>query len=188
MNLIIWLTLTLRIWSSLWLYLLVFNLVNLIIWLYSHFENLVVNMIYSLVLAFEFNHMTYSRFENLIVIMIILICFNLMNLIIWLYSRFENMVVNMILLIGFNLVNLIIWLTLTFRIWSSLWLYSSIFNIVNLIIWLTLSLRIWLSLWLYSFELNLMWRFYSYRDFYHLLGFTRWTSMIGFLLEKISFI
>ena len=89
------------------------------------------------------------------------------------------------LLIGFNLVNLIIWLTLAFRIWLSLWLYSSVFNIVNLIIWLTLVLRIWSSLWFYSFKLNLMWRFYSYQDFYHVIGFTRWTSMTVFSWKNL---
>ena len=129
-NLIIWLTLALRIWSSLWLCSSVFNHAKLIIWL-----TLALRIWSSLWLCSS--------------------VFNYAKLIIWIT-----------LALGiFNHANLIIWLTLALRIWS-LWFYSLVFNHVNLIIWLSLALRNWSSLWLYSSKLNLMWRFYSYRDFY----------------------
>ena len=122
------------------------------------------------------------------------------------YSHFENLVVNIILLIGFNLVNLVILLTLVLRIWLSIWFYSFVltlwihmiysryenlvvimilligFNLVDLIIWLTLIFRIWSSIWFYSLKFNLMWRFYSYWDFHRLLGFTRWLQWRAFFL------
>ena len=155
-NLIIWLTLALRIWSSLWLCSLVFNHVNLIIWL-----TLALIIWSSLWLCSSvFNHaklIIWLTFA-LRIWSSLWLCssvFNHAKLIIWITLALRI----------FNHANLIIWLTLALRIWS-LWFYSSVFNHVNLIIWLSLALRIWSSLWLYSSKLNLMWRFYSYRDFY----------------------
>ena len=124
--------------------------------------------------------MTYSCIENFLSLML----FFSLILTLWVYSHGFTLIMRILsstsfYLLFFNLVSLIIWLTLSLRIWSSLWLYSSLFNLVNLIIWLTLTLRIWSSLWLYSSKLNLMWRFYSYWDFYRLLGFIRWTFNDG---------
>ena len=90
-NLIIWLTVALRIWSSLWLFSSIFNLMNLIIWT-------------TLALRIWSSLWLYSS------------VFILMNLIIWPTLALRIWLSIWLYSSVFNLMNLIKWLTLTLRI------------------------------------------------------------------------